>query len=344
MPRTAPATPPAKALREIRQPGPYAYTYSPFHEPIARVEQGETVIVHTLDAFENRLNSPADKASVLCNFPYVNPQTGPLYVEGAEPGDTLAVKIHAIEPARDFAVTALIPNFGGLTGTGTTAMLNDPLPEQTRLLPLRDGHVVFNERIRIPYAPFVGTIGVAPQIEAINSLTPGTWGGNMDCVETAPGNEAWFPVFVAGAKFFVGDAHATQGDGEVTGVAAEIPARMTLSFRVLKGKRIGWPRIVSEEYLMATGSARPLEDAARVAWKELIAWLVADYGFDRLDAYHLIGQCGQMRLGNMVDPQYTMVAKIARRYVEGRGDSGRGGGRNSNDETRNSKEARNSNV
>jgi amidase len=301
--------------REIKQPGSYAYTYSPFHKPIATVKQGETVTVHTLDAFENKLCGPRDLCTEKCHFPFVNPQTGPLFIEGAEPGDALAVKIHSIEPTRDYAVTALIPGFGGLVGTTYTATLNEHLAEETRVLPLRDGHVIFNDRIRIPYKPFVGTIGVAPQIEAINSLTPGYWGGNMDCVETAPGNEVTFPVHVPGALFFVGDAHATQGDGEITGVASEIPTKVTLSFRVLKGKKVNWPRIESPDFVMATGSARPLEDAARIAWKELIQLLVDDYKFDRLDAYHLIGQVGQMRLGNMVDPSYTMVAKIEKKYL-----------------------------
>lgn len=302
--------------REIRQPGRYCYTYSARHEPIAHVEPGETVVLYTLDAFDNRLNSPHDKCTEKCHFPYLNPQTGPIHVKGAAKGDALVVQIHDIQPDRDYAVTVLIPHFGGLTGTRQTAMLNPPLPEQTRIMPIRDGHVIFSDRVRLPYRPFMGTIGVAPEIEAVSSLVPGCYGGNMDCVETCPGHEVWFPVFVDGAYFFTGDAHATQGDGEVTGVAAEIPARVTLTFHLIKGKGINWPRIRSDQWLMATGSARPLEDAARIAWVELIHWMSEDYHMDPLEAYHLLGQVGQMRLGNMVDPNYTMVAKVERRYVD----------------------------
>ena len=301
--------------RVIRQPGDYCYTYSPFYTPIAEVDDGETVVVHTLDAFENKLNTPADKASELCNYPFVNPQTGPIFVRGAEPGDTLAVEIHAIEPDREYAVTSLIPGFGGLTGTDKIAMLNDPLPEETRVLPIRDGHVVFSDSILIPYEPFMGTMGVAPQIEAINCLTPNNYGGNMDCLETCPGHEILFPVFIEGAHFFTGDCHAAQGDGELTGVACEIPARATLSFRVIKGQSIGWPRIISDDFIMVAGSARPLDDAVRIASVELIAWMVAEYGFDQWDAYHLLGQVGRLRIGNMVDPNYTVVAKMPRRYL-----------------------------
>ncbi|MCC6579904.1 MAG: acetamidase/formamidase family protein [Phycisphaeraceae bacterium] len=302
-------------MRVLRQRGGYGYTYAPGRKPIARVKPGEKVVLRTPDAFENKLRTAKDLCTRKCSFPFVNPQVGPIHVIGAEPGDTLAVTIHAIEPDRDYVVTALIPRFGGLTGTAVTAMLNEPLPEQTRILPLRDGFVEFNDMIRIPYQPFMGTIGVAPRIEAIGSLNAGVHGGNMDCVETSPGREVWFPVFVEGAHFYTGDAHAAQGDGELTGVACELAAKVTLSFQVIKGKTIGGPRIVSEECLMACGSARPLEDAARIAWCELIRWMVDDFGFDRLDAYHLLGQVGRMRLGNMVDPNYTMVAQIERKYL-----------------------------
>lgn len=299
----------------IRQKGKYSYTYTPFLKPIAKVKQGQRILLHTPDAFENRLRTPRDLCSQKCTPPFFNPQVGPIYVEGAKPGDTLAVTIHSIEPDRDYVVSALVPRFGALTSTTVTATLNEPLPEETRIWPLRDGFVHFNEKIRIPYEPFLGTIGVAPQMEAINALTPGYWGGNMDCVETSPGREVWFPVLVDGAHFFCADAHATQGDGELTGVACELAAKVTLSFRVIKKKTIAWPRIISDQHLMVAGSARPLDDAARIAWCEMIAWLVQDYGFDRLDAYHLIGQVGRMRVGNMVDPQYTVVAQMPRQYL-----------------------------
>lgn len=302
-------------LRQIHQPGRFSYTYTPNLEPIAKVDPGETIVIHTVDAFENKLNSPADLCTKKCAFPFLNPQTGPIYVNGAKKGDTLVVKIHDIAPARDFAVTALIPNFGGLTGTKYTALLNDPLPEETRIMPIVNGMVQFSENILLPYRPFMGTIGVAPEIEAVSSLVPSYYGGNMDCVETCPGNEVWFPVLVDGAMFFTGDAHATQGDGEVTGVAAEIPAAVTVSFEVHRHRAISWPRLRSPTHIMAAGSARPLEDAARIAWCELIAWMVEDYGFDRWEAYHLLGQVGEMRLGNMVDPNYTMVAKLDRQYL-----------------------------
>ncbi len=304
-------------MRLIRQPeSSFVYTYAAHHPPIARISCGELICVETVDAFGGRLTSPEHSYSQRCDGPpRANPQTGPLFIEGAEPGDTLVVHIEDIQPTESFAVTALIPEFGGLTGTGLTAMLNQPLPERTRILPIKDGKLHFDDHITLPLAPFLGTLGTAPDLEAISSLVPGRWGGNMDCVETGAGNSVWLPVFNHGGLFFVGDAHARQGDGELTGVAAEMSARVTLRFELLKQRPIQWPRIESADFLMAAGSTRPLEDAARIAWKELIRWLGEDHGFDPLDAYELLGLAGEMRLGNMVDPNYTMVAKIAKRWL-----------------------------
>ena len=304
-----------ESIREIKQKGPYCYTYSPFHPPIARVRPGETVVIHTVDAFENKMTPDVKSVADVLQFPFYNPQTGPIFVEGAEPGDTLVVRIHEIVPTRDHAVTGIIPFFGGLTSTAPDPMLQSPLEEEFLYLPIEPGGIRFDEKRVIPFEPFMGTIGVAPQIEAVTALQPDYYGGNMDCVETTPGNEIWFPVQIEGAHFFTGDAHAAQGDGELTGVALEIPVKVTVTFDLKKGYAISWPRILSDEYIMVAGSSRPLDAAARVAWLELIDWMVADYGFSRKQAYHLLGQVGRMRLGNMVDPKYTMVAKCPRKYL-----------------------------
>ena len=306
----------SESVREIKQEGAYNYTYSAHHEPVATVKVGETVCIHTVDALGNRMVRGMQSLPDESKAPYANPQTGPIVVEGAEPGDTLVVKIHAIQPTREYAVTGLVPLFGGLTSTTLDPTLQDALKEEWLYLPIQKGCIRFDHKRLIPYEPFMGTIGVAPEMEAVNSLTPGAHGGNMDCIETCPGNEVWFPVRAKGAHFFTGDAHAAQGDGELTGVALEIPAKVTLTFELKKGYAIGWPRIVSDEYIMSAGSARPMEAAARIAWVELIDWMVSDYGFERLEAYHLLGQVGRLRVGNMVDPKFTMVAKCPREYVE----------------------------
>jgi acetamidase/formamidase len=305
----------ASSAREIRQPGDYQYTFGPYAAPIARVARGETVAIYTVDAFGDKLTSEDQKPSSVLG-PYLNPQTGPIFVEGAEPGDTLVVTIEAIEPTRDWAVSCLVPFFGGLTSTTLTATLQPPLEERVWLYQrTQSGGFAWRDRWEIPWAPFFGTIGTAPHIEAISSLAPGAHGGNMDVPDVTVGNTVYLPVHHPGALFFTGDAHAAQGQGEVCGVALEIAARGTFTFDVIKGKAITWPRIESPDAIMTVGSARPMEDAARIAYVELIDWLVADYGFDRLDAYQFLTQAGGLYVGNMVDTTYSLVAKCPKRYL-----------------------------
>ncbi|MDP9368721.1 MAG: acetamidase/formamidase family protein [Chloroflexota bacterium] len=299
----------------MRQPGEYQYTFGPYAEPIARVKRGETVVIHTIDAFGDLLTSEDQSPSSILG-PYLNPQTGPIYVEGAEPGDTLAVTIEAIEPARDWAVSCLVPYFGGLTSTRFTATLQDPLPEKVWLYKqTADGGFAYKDRWEIPWAPFFGTIGTAPHIEAIASLAPGAHGGNMDVPDVTVGNTVYLPVHHPGALFYTGDAHAAQGQGELCGVALEIAARGTFTFDVIKGQAIEWPRIESPDAIMVVGSARPMEDAARIAYSELIRWMETENGFDRLDAYQLLSQAGGLYVGNMVDTNYSLVAKCPKRYL-----------------------------
>jgi amidase len=301
-------------MREIRQSGPYQYVFSPYPEPVASVDPGETVAVYTEDAFEGRITGPDDLPSRVLGS-YLNPQTGPIYVNGAEPGDTLAVTIESIEPTRDWAVSAFVPFFGGLTATRATRMLHDPLPERLYFYELRDGVFRHGDRLAVPWRPFLGTIGTAPELEAVSALTPHSHGGNMDCKDTCPGNTVYLPVRVPGGLFFTGDAHGNQGDGELCGVAMEISARSVFTFKLIKGQAIAWPRIESPTKLMAVGSARPMEDAARIAYAELVEWLTADHGFERLDAYQLLTQLGECYVGNMVDTNYSLVAGVRKEHL-----------------------------
>ena len=300
-------------MREIRQKGPFHYVFSRYVDPIASVKPGETVAIYTDDAFESRITKPTDKPSEILGA-YLNPQTGPISIEGAEPGDTLAVTIEAIEPTRDWAVSVFVPYFGGLTSTKFTRLLHDPLPEKVWIYKLRDGWLEHNERLRFPWRPFMGTVGTAPELEALSALTPFDHGGNMDVPDVKPGNTIYLPVRVPGALFFTGDCHAGQGQGELCGVALEITAKVTVTFDLIKQRPIAWPRIESPDELMTVGSARPMEDAARIAYTELIAWLV-ELGWDRLEAYEALTQIGDLYVGNMVDTYYSLVAKIRKEYA-----------------------------
>ena len=298
--------------------GHYSYVIGPYREPEASVKPGERFAVETADAFENKVDSPDADIIRIVEMPYVNPLTGPVYVEGADKGDTLAVTIHSVELTRDYAVSALIPEFGGLCGTVFTRTLNEPLPPRVMLHPIRSAEMTFSEELDIapiPCEPFYGTLGTAPELEAITSLSPGFHGGNMDAADVGPGNTVYLPVNVPGAMLYIGDGHAAQGDAEVCGVAAEVPTRGVLSAEVIKGRPIGTPRVESGEYLMAIGSARPMEDAARIAFYELVTWLEADYGIERLTAYQLCSQVARVRVANMVDTLYSIVAKFPKRYV-----------------------------
>jgi len=293
-------------------PQSFSYVFSPYREPIARVRKGERVVIQCEDAFESRIRSTQDVPSrALAGAKFLNPQTGPIYVEGAEPGDVLAVRIEDISPTRDFAVSCLIPYFGGLTSTAVTRTLQDPLEERVWIWQLKDGSLSNEELgLSLPWQPFMGTLAVAPDLEAITTLAPGPFGGNMDVPDVCPGNTVYLPIWNEGALFYTGDTHARQGQGELCGVALEITSRVTVVFDVIKGKSILWPRIESPERLMTVGSARPMEDAARIAYAELAGWLAADYGWTVPNAYQLLTQAGGLYVGNMVDTTYSLVASV----------------------------------
>jgi amidase len=300
-------------------PQDYSYVFNPYREPIATVQPGERVTIHTDDAFESRITKKEDIPSrALATAKFLNPQTGPIFVEGAEPGDTLAVRIEGIEPTRDFAVSVLIPYFGGLTSTNFTRTLQEPLPERVWIWDLVDGgNNLVNEElgVTLPWEPFLGTLAVAPDLEAITALAPGPFGGNMDVPAVKPGNTVYLPVWNSGALVYTGDCHARQGQGELCGVAMEITSKVTVVFDVIKDKAIEWPRIESDEAIMVVGSARPMEDAARIANTELVLWLEQEHGYDRWDAYQLLTQAGGLYVGNMVDTTYSLVASVAKEHL-----------------------------
>lgn len=306
------------------KPRKFYHTYDAKHEPALRLKPGDILVTNTVDAFGDKVARGDQLASEIVHLPYVNHQTGPFFVEGAQPGDTLVLHLLKVNPNRDYAVSTHLPHFGALSGETYTAMLTEPLPEKTYIwkldlernvgiLDLPNSKV---GKVEIPLSPFLGTVGVAPNFgEAILSLTPAEHGGNMDCVETKEGTTLYFPVFVEGGLFMLGDGHAAQGDGEICGTGLECSLDVTIEVDIIKGKTISWPRFEDDEYIMVAGSTRPVIDAFRAAHVELINWLVEDFGFDRWDALQIVSQVGVSRIGNVVDPKYTVVAKFPKKYL-----------------------------
>ena len=303
-------------MQSIRQDGKYSYLFSRYAPIVATVEPGEIFEMYTQDAYSGLVKEETDKPHLI-ERPGPNPQTGPVYVNGAKPGDTLAVRIHSIEPTRNYGISQISPAFGGLQGTKFTATVHPPL-ENVVFKYVIDGDRIYHPRyshLAFETALFMGTVATAPKLEAISALVPFDQGGNMDVPDVKAGNTVYLPVAVEGAYFFTGDCHARQGDGELCGTAVEVTAKITLSLDIVKNMNPAWPRIESATHYMAVGNARPLEDAARIAWCELISWM-AELGWDKMHAYQMLTQVGEMTLGNMVDPNYSMVAKIEKRYAD----------------------------
>ncbi len=303
-------------LTEARQ-GKFHYTMGPYSDPVMNIAPGDRVIVETRDAFDGKIQTEQDLPSQKLRVPFLNPQNGPIMIDGAEKGDVVAVYIESMRPRGDNprGTCCLIPRFGALTGTEYTATLNEPLPEITRKIDLDEDGVYWSKRVQLPYKPHIGTLSLSPEIDSINSLTPDNHGGNMDVPDMGPGSITYLPVRSPGARLFIGDAHACQGDGEVCGTAVEFASTTTIHVDLIKNWHIDWPRLETDALLMSIGSARPLEDATRIAYHELVRWLELEYGFDRWDAYMMLSQCGQVRLGNFVDPKYSVGAAISKKYL-----------------------------
>jgi len=295
----------------------YAWTFGGV-APVARVAPGTVLELFSEDAFGGRVRGVDDLVSEVIQFPFVNPQTGPFYVEGAEPGDTLAVHFVAIEPARDWGASTTVPLFGALTSTHTTPTLQDALPEVVWIYQLdRTNRLCrFESRfgdytVDLPMDPMHGTVGVAPaNLEARSSLVPDAHGGNMDTPEMRAGATCYLGVNVEGALFSIGDGHCRQGEGESCGVAVEAAMDTVIAVDLVKGAATPWPRLESDSHLMSTGSARPLEDAFRISQVDLVQWIAEAWGLDQLDAYQLLTQAVEAPVANVVDPNYTFVSKL----------------------------------
>ena len=302
----------------------YAYTFGGA-APVMRVQPGAVLRLWSDDAFGGMLRSVDDLSSAKVDLRFVNPQTGPFYVEGAEPGDTLALHLVALEPARDWGASAAIPFFGGMTGTDRVVTLQEPLPDSTWIYHLdrRRETVAFaarhsDHRIELPLAPMLGTVGVAPAGgEVRSSLVPDRFGGNMDTPEMRAGATAFLGVNVEGALFSVGDGHYRQGEGEACGTAVEGAMTTTLIVELIKGGAPGWPRIENDTHWMTIGSSRPLEDSWRIGNGELVRWVGELLGLHTMDSYQLCSQIAEVPVANVVDANYSVAVKAPKALLPG---------------------------
>ena len=250
---------------EDADPATHTFTFGG-REPVISVKPGTIIDSWSFDCFGGRVKSASDMSTQVCDPRFLNPQTGPFYVEGAEPGDTLAVHFISIEPREAWGVSTTVPFFGALTSTPTTATLQPALLERTWIyeLDLQDRLVRYAAAdtkftAALPLDPMHGTVGVAPALgEVRSSLTPGNWGGNMDTPEMRAGVTCYLGVNVEGALFSFGDGHARQGEGETCGVAVETAMDTVLILDLIKGSPTPWPRIESDDHIMTTGSTKPL--------------------------------------------------------------------------------------
>ena len=289
--------------------GPLYYEFSRHNKPRLRIQPGETVLVESEDAFSGQIRTNEDRRDKT-KKPYGNPQTGPIFVESAQPGDTLAVVIDDIQPANGQCATRTSdPKL-------LAQWLGDDCPHGTHVCPIKDGLIHWSDRITLPYRPMLGCIGTAPDTGVPTTGPAGPHGGNMDIIETCPGNTIYLPVFVEGALLYLGDAHATMGHGELSASGLEMAAHTTITVNVIRDKKIPVPRIESPDEIMTIATGCPMERSIAEAFSMLILWMEADYGWDRWRAYDLLTHAGQISVGYY--DIGTVATKISKPYLTGK--------------------------
>ncbi len=296
-------------------PETYHNTFSGAHEPVLRIRPGDRVVTGTIDArgVDHRNEQVGERP---------NPQTGPFYIVGAEPGDTLVVRLEKIEPNRGTAwSSSLLAPYAVDPGFLRAEAEREQTTETWTIDKIRGIARIESDNfqptaIEVPLQPMLGCVATAPdRKEAISTSTPDRFGGNMDYPGMVAGVTLMLPVYETGALLFLGDGHARQGDGELVGNALETSMDVEFTVGLIKRKRIGWPRLETAEHIMVLGSARPLLQALQHATTELQRWLMADYGFDERGSSLLLGHALEYDIANVVDPHFTVVAKIRKSYL-----------------------------
>ena len=270
--------------------------------PAIKVPSGAVVEVYTKEASDEQITADSGVEDVVnMKSDPIHPLTGPVYVEGAEPGDILAVKLHKIELG-EYGWQAIVPGFGFLSDEFSEARL------KIFKLGASKKSVNFTDKICIRLKPFPGVMGVAPKTEEmLPTGPPRANGGNMDDPSLVEGTTVYFPVFVKGALFSIGDAHAVQGYGEVCGTGLETPMRIVYEVNVIKGRKIAEPQYETDEYYAVTGFGRTIDEAAKKATGYMIDYLAAEHGLSREDAYMLCSLAGDLKIAEVVDIPHMLV-------------------------------------
>lgn len=285
------------------------YDMSQNHAAALSVKDGDIVEIETCDCFEDQLQR-ADQDFGTLDWSRINPATGPIYVEGAEPGDMLVAHILSIRLAEQGVMTTG-PNLG---------VMGDELTHNTvKIVPIRDSKAVFSEKVELPIRPMIGVIGTAPAAMSVPCGTPGDHGGNMDCKRIGEGARLILPVQAPGALFALGDVHATMGDGEIAVCGIEIAATVTVQLHVLKGKNWPLPMLVNDESVMTIASETLLDDAATRAVKNMVHFLKDECGMDKVEATFLMSAAGDLRVCQVVDPLKTARFELSRSLAERHG-------------------------
>jgi len=291
-------------------PTQFYNTYSAAHPPVLRIMPGDRVVTKTIDAAGTDWNGKSVGSGP-------NPQTGPFYVEGAEPGDMLAVTFDKIETNRVMAYSASLLAPYAVDPQAIAARTDREARRLTWTIEKARGVAHLDQAdvqpggLELPLRPMLGCVGVAPaRKEAISTATPGPYGGNMDYAWLNAGVTLMLPVNEPGALLFIGDGHARQGEGEVAGTGLETSMDVEFTVKIVKKQAIGWPRLENGTHIMVLGSARPLLEAFQHATTELQRWLMADYGMTERGAQTFMGQATEYAVANVVDPNFTVVAKI----------------------------------
>ncbi len=300
------------SLHDLR-PDAFEYAWDNAFPPALEIDSGETVLLHVRDASDEQIGPTSTAAAVAAlDFDKVNPVSGPIFVKGAEPGDTLAVEVLELQQP-SWGWTAIIPGFG---------LLADEFPDPwLRISEIADGVVRFSERIALPFRPFPGTLGVAPAERGRHSIVPPSrWGGNLDIRHLTPGATLYLPIGIAGALFSLGDTHAAQGDGEVCGTAIETAMDVVVRLSVRRDMRIDAPQydvpagVIAEQqrssYHVCTGVGPDLLEAARDAVRATIAWLGETHGLEPEEAYAVASVACDLRIHEVVDAPNWVVGCV----------------------------------